>query len=72
MKVTDGLYAFLRTSISANNCNTYLIDGPAKILIDPDHFEAVKYLKNQPALFGISLEDWRLIQWRNPPGSGQG
>ena len=95
MKVTDGLYAFLWTSMSANNCNTYLIDGPAKILIDPghfhlfdhvaiqlkalgieisdidlvlathahpDHFEAAKYFKNQPALFAISLEDWRLIQ----------
>jgi glyoxylase-like metal-dependent hydrolase (beta-lactamase superfamily II) len=95
MKLTDGLYVFQWASISANNCNTYLIDGPAKILIDPghfhlfdhvasqlralgikmsdidlvlathghpDHFEAVKYFKDQPALFAISLEDWRLIQ----------
>lgn len=96
MKVTDGLYAFQWNSISANNCNTYLIDGPAKILIDPghfhlfdhvaeqlrtlgikmsdidlilathahpDHFEAAKHFKDQPALFAVSLEDWRLIQW---------
>ena len=34
MKVTDGLHAFLWTSMSANNCNTFLIDGSAKILID--------------------------------------
>ncbi len=95
MKVTDGLHAFLWTSMSANNCNTYLIDGPAKILIDPghfhlfehvaiqlrtlgiefsdidlvlvthahpDHFEAAKYFKNQPALLAISLEDWGMIR----------
>ena len=95
MKVTDGLHAFLWTSPSANNCNTYLIDGPARILIDPghlhlfehvdvqlrvlgieisdidlvlvthahpDHFEAARLFKNQPALFAISLEDWRMIQ----------
>ncbi len=95
MKVIDGLHAFLWTSMSANNCNTYLIDGPARILIDPghfhlfdhvavqlrslgieisdidlvlvthghpDHFEAAKLFKNQPALFTLSLEDWRMIQ----------
>jgi glyoxylase-like metal-dependent hydrolase (beta-lactamase superfamily II) len=95
MKVTDGLHAFLWTSPSANNCNTYLIDGPARILIDPghlhlfehvevqlrvlgieisdidlvlvthahpDHFEAARLFKNQPALFAVSPEDWRMIQ----------
>ncbi len=95
MKLTDGLHAFLWTSPSANNCNTYLIDGPARILIDPghlhlfehvevqlrvlgielsdidlvlvthahpDHFEAARLFKTQPALFAISLEDWRMIQ----------
>ncbi len=95
MKVTDGLHAFLWTSTSANNCNTYLIDGPARVLIDPghfhlfehvalqlrtlgldicdidlvlvthahpDHFEAAKYFKNQPALLAISLEDWGMIE----------
>ncbi len=83
--------------MSANNCNTYLIDGPAKILIDPghlgffqniagqlsalgievgdidlvvsthghpDHFEGAKYFRNQPALFAMGLEDWRLVRRR--------
>ena len=95
MKVFDGLHAFLWNSMSANNCNTYLIDGPARVLIDPghlhlfehvavqlrqlglelsnidlvisthahpDHFEAVKLFKNQPARFAMSLEDWRMIE----------
>ncbi|MDR3568691.1 MAG: MBL fold metallo-hydrolase [Syntrophobacteraceae bacterium] len=97
MKITDGLHAFPWTSMSANNCNTYLIDGPAKILIDPghlsffphvaaqlnalgidigdidlivathghpDHFEAARYFKNQPALFAVGFEDWQLIRRR--------
>ena len=35
MKVTDRLHAFVWTSMTNNNCNTYLIDGSVKILIDP-------------------------------------
>ena len=83
--------------MSANNCNTYLIDGPAKILIDPghlsffpqvagqlnalgievsdidlvivthghpDHFEAARYFKNQPAQFAVGFEDWGMIRRR--------
>ena len=97
MKIADGLHSFLWTSTSANNCNTYLIDGPAKILIDPgylkffphvagqlnalgmdigdidlvvsthghpDHFEAARLFKNQPALFAMGSEDWPLIRRR--------
>jgi hydroxyacylglutathione hydrolase len=95
MKLFDGLYAFLWNSMSANNCNAYLIDGPARVLIDPghlhlfehvavqmrqlglelpdidlvisthahpDHFEAAKLFKNQPAQFAMSLDDWRMIE----------
>jgi glyoxylase-like metal-dependent hydrolase (beta-lactamase superfamily II) len=95
MKIFDGLHAFLWSSMSANNCNSYLIEGPAKILIDPghlhlfehvavqlrqlglelsdidlvitthahpDHFEAVKLFKNQPARIAMSLDDWDMIE----------
>ncbi len=37
MKVFDGLYAFLWQDYQENNCNTYLIDGTTKVLIDPGH-----------------------------------
>lgn len=37
MKVFDGLHAFMWDSMMANNCNTYLIDGPVRVLIDPGH-----------------------------------
>jgi glyoxylase-like metal-dependent hydrolase (beta-lactamase superfamily II) len=37
MKLADNLHAFLWQSMTTNNCNAYLIDGPARILIDPGH-----------------------------------
>ncbi len=37
MKVFDGLYAFVWHNYRENNCNTYLINGDKKILIDPGH-----------------------------------
>ncbi|MBW1754305.1 MAG: MBL fold metallo-hydrolase, partial [Deltaproteobacteria bacterium] len=37
MKITDNVYGFIWQSTTANNCNTYLIDGPTRILIDPGH-----------------------------------
>ena len=36
MQIVNNLHAFIWKSMSANNCNTYLIDGPTRILIDPD------------------------------------
>lgn len=37
MKIFNGLHGFIWQSMTANNCNTFLIDGPARILIDPGH-----------------------------------
>lgn len=37
MKVFDGLDAFLWQDYSENNCNTFLIDGTTKVLVDPGH-----------------------------------
>ena len=37
MKVFEGLYAFLWQDYQENNCNTYLIDGATRVLIDPGH-----------------------------------
>jgi hydroxyacylglutathione hydrolase len=61
MKVTDGLHAFLWTSASANNCNTYLIDGPAKILIDPGHFHLFDHVVVQLKALGIEISDIDLV-----------
>ena len=37
MNVFNNLHAFVWQSMTANNCNTYLIDGPSRVLIDPGH-----------------------------------
>jgi glyoxylase-like metal-dependent hydrolase (beta-lactamase superfamily II) len=51
MRILDHLHAFLWRSASANNCNTYLIDGPQRVLIDPGH----------RALFGHVAEGLRSL-----------
>ncbi len=61
MKVTDGLHAFLWTSMSANNCNTYLIDGPAKILIDPGHFHLFDHVVVQLRALDMEISDIDLV-----------
>jgi glyoxylase-like metal-dependent hydrolase (beta-lactamase superfamily II) len=61
MKVADGLYAFVWTSITENNCNSYLIDGPAKILIDPGHFRLFDYLESRLKAVRIEVPDIDLV-----------
>jgi len=61
MKVFDGLHAFIWTSMSANNCNTYLIDGPAKILVDPGHLHLFEHVSSQLRSIGFELSDIDLV-----------
>ena len=37
MKIANNLHAFVWESMTANNCNAYLIDGPTRVLVDPGH-----------------------------------
>ena len=57
MKVFEGLHAFLWQSPSANNCNTYLIDGPRKILIDPGHQALFGHVEEGLAGIGLGIAD---------------
>jgi hydroxyacylglutathione hydrolase len=45
MKIFDGLYGFIWQSASENNCNSFLIDGAKKILIDPGHRHLFQHVK---------------------------
>jgi hydroxyacylglutathione hydrolase len=45
MKIIDGLYGFIWQSPSENNCNSYLIDGAKKILVDPGHRHLFQHVK---------------------------
>ena len=37
MNIVNNIHAFIWESMTANNCNSYLIDGPTRVLIDPGH-----------------------------------
>jgi glyoxylase-like metal-dependent hydrolase (beta-lactamase superfamily II) len=53
MKIFEGLHAFLWEDYSENNCNTYLIDGNTRILIDPGHRHLFPHVKEE--LTGVGL-----------------
>jgi glyoxylase-like metal-dependent hydrolase (beta-lactamase superfamily II) len=61
MKIVEGLHGFLWNSISANNCNTYLIDGPSRILIDPGHLALFDHVAAGLRQIGMSLSDIHLV-----------
>ncbi|MFP5213104.1 MAG: MBL fold metallo-hydrolase [Acidobacteriota bacterium] len=61
MKIFDGLHGFLWTSASANNCNAYLIDGAARILIDPGHLRLFEHVERGLEEIGIGLADIDLV-----------
>jgi glyoxylase-like metal-dependent hydrolase (beta-lactamase superfamily II) len=54
MKIADGLHAFIWRVYTQNNCNTYLIDGELKIIIDPGHRHLFDYVRKNLAALNIS------------------
>jgi hydroxyacylglutathione hydrolase len=61
MKITDGLHAFLWRDPTSNNCNTYLIDGDKRILIDPGHRHLFTRVEMELREVGLSPEDIDLL-----------
>jgi glyoxylase-like metal-dependent hydrolase (beta-lactamase superfamily II) len=62
MELTGKLHAFLWTSFSANNCNTYLIRTAGKcILIDPGHEAHFDHVALELRRLGLSVGDMDLI-----------
>ena len=61
MKIFDQLHAFIWESITANNCNTYFIDGPTRVLIDPGHLNLFSYVKTGLANIGVGVEDIGIV-----------
>jgi hypothetical protein len=47
MQISDNLHAFLWNSSAINNCNTYLIDGPTRVLIDPGHLNLFEHVQKK-------------------------
>jgi hydroxyacylglutathione hydrolase len=61
MKIFDQLHAFIWESMTTNNCNTYFIDGPTRVLIDPGHLNLFSHVKTDLANLGIGLEDIGIV-----------
>ena len=61
MLITKNIHGFMWKSMSANNCNTYLIDGPTRILIDPGHTHLFDHVQQGLLKLDLTLEDIGLI-----------
>ncbi len=61
MQLNDELYFFPWRSLTENNCNSFLIDGPFKILIDPGHQHLFPGLRKSLDVINVSIEDIDLI-----------
>jgi len=61
VQITSNVHAFIWRSTTANNCNTYLIDGPTRMLIDPGHSKQFEHVRKGLGELGLSLDDIGLI-----------
>ncbi|MBW1846516.1 MAG: MBL fold metallo-hydrolase [Deltaproteobacteria bacterium] len=57
----DNIYAFIWESMTVNNCNTYLIDGPTRVLIDPGHEHLFEHVLKGLENLDLSIEDIGLV-----------
>lgn len=61
MQVFNQTHAFIWDELHINNCNTYLINGPVPVLIDPGHIayidNVIKQLKKQQ----LKMEDIQIV-----------
>ena len=61
MKIFDNLHAFLWNSTTANNCNTYFVDGQTRIIIDPGHVRLLGHVETGLAELQLGIEDMGLV-----------
>lgn len=61
MQVYNDLHAFVWESMTENNCNSYLIDGPARILIDPGHVRLFDHVRKGLQALNLEVADIDLV-----------
>ena len=61
MQIATKLHAFLWKSATSNNCNTYLIDGETRVLIDPGHLQLFDHVQKGLVNVGLSIDDIGLV-----------
>lgn len=61
MQLTKRLHAFVWNSLTTNNCNTYFIDGPMRVLIDPGHSNLCGHVERGLDQLGLTMGDVDLV-----------
>jgi len=61
MQVANNLHAFTWQSMTSNNCNAYLIDGPSRVLIDPGHRALFEHVQSGLSQLDLTIDDIDLI-----------
>jgi hydroxyacylglutathione hydrolase len=61
MEITDRIFAFPWLDPTANNCNTYLLLGEKRILVDPGHHHLFQDVEDHLARLSLSVQDIDLV-----------
>ena len=61
MEITSNLHAFVWESMTTNNCNSYLIDGPTRVLIDPGHSQLFDHVEQDLKQLGLTIDAIDLV-----------
>lgn len=61
MTPIDRIHSFLWNSRTVNNCNTYLIDGPTRVLIDPGHLRLFDHVRRSLEALNLGIENVGLV-----------
>ena len=61
MQIAPKLHAFLWKSTVSNNCNSYVIDGDTRVLVDPGHLQLFDHVRKGLANMGLTIEDIGLV-----------
>jgi len=61
MHVCGNIYGFIWDSMAQNNCNTFLVDGCPRILIDPGHLSLFDHVEAGLSELGLGLRDIGLV-----------
>ena len=56
MEITPTLHAFVWESMTTNNCNSYLINGPTRVLIDPGHSRLFDHVELGLKQLGLTID----------------
>jgi hydroxyacylglutathione hydrolase len=57
VKIFDNVHAFLWQDMMTNNCNTFLINGSKKVLIDPGHYQLFRHVEDHLSRLSLTPED---------------